>query len=129
MVQWSVGYGMKNNAGFTLIEVLVALLILSIALTAIIRSTSQNIKDTLYIQKKTIALWVGNQVINEVQAGLRKPPAAPDSLKDSSRMLNENWSWKVSLQPTPNPRIQEIDVTVYQHNPLIHLVGYLYVQS
>lgn len=122
---------MKNETprGFTLIEVLVALVILSIALTAIIKSSAQNIKDTLYLQKKTIALWVGNQIINEVQAGLRKLPTAPDSLKDKSTMLNENWSWEASLKPTPNPRIQEIDVTVYQATPLIHLVSYLYVQQ
>lgn len=122
---------MKNKAspGFTLIEVLVAMVILSIALTAIIKSTMQNIKDTLYLQNKTIALWVGNQVINEVQAGLHKLPMAPDSLKHKSIMLNETWSWEASLKPTPNPRIQEITVTVYQKAPLIHLVSYLYVQQ
>lgn len=120
---------MKNKAGFTLIEVLVALAILSIALTAIIKSTAQNIKDTLYLQKKTIALWVGNQIINEIQAGLRKLPTAPDSIKDKSIMLNENWSWEASLKPTPNPRIQEINVAVYQQARLIHLVSYLYVQQ
>ncbi len=118
---------MKNKSGFTLIEVLIALLILSIALTAIIKSTSQNIRDTLYIQKKTIALWVGNEIMNEIIAGLRKPPMAPDALKDKSTMLNETWSWAASLKPTPNPNIQEIDVAVSQRTPLIHLVGYLYV--
>jgi general secretion pathway protein I len=120
---------MKNKAGFTLIEVLIALVILSIALTAIIKATSQNIKDTLYIQKKTIALWVGNQIINEITLGLRKPPITPDTLKDESRMFNETWSWDASLKPTPNPHIQEIDVNVYQHTQLIHLVSYLYVQQ
>ncbi len=120
---------MNNKAGFTLIEVLIALVILSIALTAIIKSTSQNIKDTLYIQKKMIALWVGNQIMNEILIGLRKPPTAPDSLKNKSTMLNENWTWEASLKPTPNPRIQEINVDVYQQTRLIHLVSYLYVQK
>jgi general secretion pathway protein I len=121
---------MKNKiAGFTLIEVLIALVILSIAVTAIIKATSQNIKDTLYIQKKTIALWVGNQIINEIIVGLRKPPLAPDVLKDNSIMLNEDWSWEASLKHTPNPRIQEINVDVYQDTLLIHLMSYLYAQQ
>ncbi len=118
---------MKSKAGFTLIEVLIALVILSIALTAIIKSTSQNIKDTLYVQKKTIALWVGNQVMNEIIAGLRPPPT--DILKDKMKMLNETWDWEASLKPTPNPHIQEINVDVSQGTPLIHLVSYLYAQQ
>lgn len=116
---------MQNKSGFTLIEVLIALLILSIALTAIIKSTSQNIRDTLYIQKKTIALWVGNEIMNEIIIGLRKP----DALKDKSIMLGETWSWAASFKPTPDPKVQEINVDVSQRTPLIHLVGYLYVQQ
>ncbi len=119
---------MKNKSGFTLIEVLIALVILSIALTAIIKSTSQNIKDTLYVQKKTIALWVGNQIMSEIIVGLRKAPTAPDTLKDTATMLNENWTWEASIKPTPNPHIQEITVDVSQKTPLIHLVSYLYAQ-
>ena len=46
---------LNKNFGFTLIEVLIALTILSIALTAIIISTSQNIKDTFYLQNKNTA--------------------------------------------------------------------------
>ncbi|MCD6039369.1 MAG: hypothetical protein K0S27_769 [Gammaproteobacteria bacterium] len=119
---------MKNKNGFTLVEVLIALVILSIALTAIIKSTAQNIKDTLYLQKKTVALWIGTQIINEIQVGLRKVPDSPDSLKKESTVLNENWLWEASRKPTPNPHIQEIDVSVYQKTPLIHLIGYFYVQ-
>lgn len=115
---------MQNKAGFTLIEVLIALVILSIALTAIIKSTSQNIKDTLYVQKKTIALWVGNQVMNEILVGLRKPPFA--KIKDKTIMLNEEWAWEAFAKPTPNQHIQEINVDVSQRGHLIHLMSYLY---
>ncbi|HLB58283.1 MAG TPA: type II secretion system minor pseudopilin GspI, partial [Gammaproteobacteria bacterium] len=82
---------MKNKAGFTLIEVLIALAILSIALTAIIQSTSQNIKDTLYLQNKTIAIWVGSELIAEVEAGILKVPAAPDKLTQEVEMLEQEW--------------------------------------
>lgn len=120
---------MQNKMGFTLIEVLIALVILSIALTAIIKTTSQNIKDTLYVQKKTIALWVGSQVMNEIILGLRKPPSAPETLKETTTMLDEKWTWEASLKATPNPRIQEINVDVSQQHHLIHLMSYLYAQE
>ena len=59
---------MRNLQGFTLLEVLIALAIISIALTAIIKASSQNIKDTAYLEDKAIANWVGLEVMNEVKA-------------------------------------------------------------
>lgn len=120
---------MKNKAGFTLIEVLIALAILSIALTAIIKATSQNIKDTLYLQNKTIATWVGSQIIAETQAGILKLPMAPDQLEEKTDMLSQTWQWNASLTATPNPKIQKIDVNIFQpshHAKIMHLVSYLY---
>lgn len=68
----------NKRAGFTLIEVLIALAILSISLTAIIKATSQNIKDTAYLQEKTLALWVGLNELNEARAGYIRLPEQPD---------------------------------------------------
>ena len=120
---------MKNN-GFTLIEVLIALAILSIALTAIIQSTSQNIKDTLYIQNKTIANWVGSEIIAETEAGILKVPDPPDKLSDETDMLGQKWIWQASLKPSPNPKIKELNVSVSikSNEKLIQLTSYLYAQ-
>jgi general secretion pathway protein I len=120
---------MKNKAGFTLIEILIALTILSIALTAIIKGTSQNIKDNIYIQNKMIATWVGNQVINEIRVGLIKPPGAPDVLEKDTQMLQRKWPWNASLNETPNSHIKKIEVNVFSpvsKTQLIHLESYLY---
>jgi prepilin-type N-terminal cleavage/methylation domain-containing protein len=54
-----------TQSGLTLIEVLVALAIISIALTAIIKATSENIRGTAYLQDKTIAMYVARQILNE----------------------------------------------------------------
>lgn len=125
-----MGMSMQNNKGFTLIEVLIALAILSIALTTIIKFTSQNIRDTTYVQNKTIANWVGTQIINEVRVGVLKLPEPPDTLEQETEMLGQTWSWKASLAATPNTHIQEIHVDVFQktgNKKMISLVSYLYV--
>lgn len=116
--------------GFTLIEVLIALAILSIAMTAMIKATSQNIKDTHYLQQKTIAHWVAANVIHSAQAGVLKLPKEPDELTDETEMLGQAWAWKASLVPTKNPKIQEIKVTVFNRtdSPLVSLTGYYYAQ-
>jgi general secretion pathway protein I len=118
----------QNEAGLTLIEVLIALLILSIALTAVIKSTAQNIKNTLYLQNRTIATWIGTDIINNARLGILKVPAAPDHLAETSLVLGQSWSWEVKLNDTPNSHIKEIDVAVYQvpgNNQLAHIVSYI----
>lgn len=122
---------MKNKAGFTLIEVLVALAILGIALTAIIKSSTQNIKDTHYLQQKTIATWVGTYIINQTKAGLIKLPAGSDELSEEIDMLGQEWLWKASLTATPNLRIQKMNIRIYRktdEEKVIRLVSYLYAQ-
>ena len=101
----------KNSAGFTLIEVLIALAILSIALTAIIKSTSENIKNTAYLQNKTIATWVGTEIINEMRAGVLPIPTT-DTVEQETEMLGKKWVWQAETTSTPNPRIKKIIVTV-----------------
>lgn len=119
---------MQNNAGFTLIEVLIALVILSIALTAMIKATSQHIQDTIYIQNKMTANWVGVQVINEVRAGIIKLPVEPGTLKKHTAMLGRQWQWEANLSTTPNPHIKKIsvDVSLTQQTSVLHLESYLY---
>ena len=112
--------------GFTLIEVLIALAILSIALTSIIKYTSQNIRDTNYLQNKMIAMWVGTQIMNEARVGILTLPQ-----HQVTKMLGQNWPWEANVVSTPNSHIKEIDVDVMQESnqeKLIHLVSYVYLQ-
>jgi general secretion pathway protein I len=123
----------KNNklAGFTLIEVLIALAILSISLTAIIKSTSQSIKDTIYLQDKTIAHWVGLKVMNEARAGMLNLSPQSEKVTDETEMLSEKWTWDASLKPTNTPHITEIDVDVYRQSDnakMASLVSYSYAE-
>lgn len=123
-------FSKRNESGLTLIEVLIALAILSIALTAVIKSASQNIRNTLYLQDRTIATWVGTNVINTIRAGVMKVPDAPDHLSAEDKTLGQNWSFDAQIKITPNPHIKQIIVDVY-HQPddkkFAHLESYIYV--
>lgn len=119
--------------GLTLIEVLIALAIIGIAMTAIIKATTQNIRSTAYLQNKTIAMWVGSQVLNEARAGILKLPDAPDKRKQMTTMLGQDWYWQANQEATPNKRIYKITVSVFAHEneneeetPLIRLESYVY---
>ncbi len=123
---------MRTKLGLTLIEVLIALAILSIALTAMIKASSQTILDTLYLQNKMVANWVGMEVINETRAGVIKLPMAPARVEEERDRLGQTWLWRGQLTITPNTHIRAIQVDVFlpqtQQPPLAHLTGYLYVE-
>jgi general secretion pathway protein I len=122
-----------KQLGLTLIEVLIALAIISIAMTAIIKATSQTIRGTQYLQTKMTALWVGQTIMNEVLIGIRKLPNPPDQLKEAVTMLNHDWFVVANLTTTPNNRIKQVNVQVYEqetegdHTPsIIRLESYVY---
>lgn len=121
-----------KSAGLTLIEVLIALAIFSIALIAMIKATSQTIKNTIYIQDKTIAHWVGLQIMNETRSGFLKLPTQGNILSHETEMLGENWTWEAHTKATDNPHIVAIYVDVL-HQPdqakLANLVSYNYVKT
>ncbi len=129
MARSRVTFTRRNEKGLTLIEVLIALAILGIALTAVIQSASQTIRHTLYLQDRTIATWVGTNVINTIRAGVMKVPAAPDQLSIENETLGQHWLSKARIKITANPRIKQMIVDVY-HQPddkkFAHLESYLY---
>ncbi len=124
---------MKNNtAGFTLIEVMIALAIIAISLTAVIKATSQNIKDVIYLQNKMTAHWVALNVMNQARAGLLKISGQSDKLEQETTMLGAKWAWTAVTSDTPNPHIKEIHVNVLrepEHQQMVSLMSYIYVKQ
>lgn len=120
----------KKNNGFTLIEVLIALVILAIALTAVVKSILDNTQAASYLQNKTMAHWVGMEVISEAQLGLLPLPDEGDSSSGSITLFNQHWPWFAKFKATPDTGVKELDVTVKMHDNnqvLAKLTGYVTV--
>jgi general secretion pathway protein I len=121
-------------SGMTLIEVLIALAIIAIAMTAIIKAVSENIRATNHLQNKTMALWVGESVLNEARLGLIKFPSRDEKVTHTLDLLGRDWYWQGGQEETPNKRIRKITVSVYMQNPendesmtpIIELDSYVY---
>ncbi len=126
-------YYKKKSCGLTLIEVLIALAIISIALTAIIKTTVENIRATRYLQDKMLATWVGQQVINEARVDLIN--LANENVEQATNFLGRNWYWQANEINTANLHIKKITVKVFatednkatQHF-LVNLESYVYQQ-
>ena len=105
---------MKTSKGFTLIEVLLALAIIAIALTALIKATAQTVASTSRIKDKSIIHWVAMQGVAMIQLGLLSPSGNQESYQ-VTKMLGQQWYWKAQLQPTQVLHMQQINITVSKH--------------
>lgn len=123
----------RKVRGLTLIEVLIALAIIAIALTAIIKAVGENIRGTSYLEDKTAALYVAQQVINEARVGLL--PLQAQTVTETTNMLGRDWYWQAEMHATGNAAIHKITVNVYKNqpenddSPIITLEAYRYAEA
>ena len=101
----------KRLAGFTLIEVMVALTIVAIALSALLSSSGTQANSVGYLKQKTLAHWVA---VNELTQ-LRISKEFPDigDKKDSTKMANHDWYWIRTTKKTEDDDALEVTFTIY----------------
>lgn len=114
----------KSKAkGFTLIEVLIALIIVAIAFFAVLRSTEYDVKTTQYLENKTLANWVAMNAMAKIKLGLITIPIQ----NQAATLLNHNYLWSADANESEIKDIKQIKVTVVakgQEQPLTTIYGY-----
>ena len=101
----------KQPNGFTLIEVLLALAIIAIALTALLKATAENVAHTQRIKEKSISHWVAMQGVTAIQLGLVSINLNQE-ITQVTTMLGQRWYWRAKLTLTSVKPMQQINVTV-----------------
>lgn len=96
--------------GFTLLEVMIAMLILAVAMIAIASKVSIAAKVAQRSQSISYGRWVAMNAITEVrlQPGL---PATGRSDGDEE-MAGQDWRWTMEISETPVEGLRRIDVEV-----------------
>lgn len=88
-----------RRAGFTLLEVLAALLVLGIALTAWQLRMAQNLDSAAYLRDKTVATWVALNQLELLRIAQRRGTAPlPGELQGSVTMAGATWYWVLAPQ-------------------------------
>lgn len=99
-----------RQAGFTLIEVLVALSIVSIALMGLVKSQSQSIQSLSYFKQKTLSNLVASNLA--VEKRIVKPTLGFD--QGTKKLGKQTWHWKTQTRPTPNTKIIQVSLSVFK---------------
>jgi general secretion pathway protein I len=101
---------MTRARGFTLIEILVAVAVLAIALSAILAGMTHYASTAGRLKQKTIALWVAHNRLTELE--LQSAPPATGNSDGEVSMANQKWKWLVEVKSTPDPRLRRVDIRV-----------------
>ena len=101
---------MKPDRGFTLVEVLVALAILALSLTAAAASMSQMIDAANSMRDRTYASWIAQNKIAEMRLAGTIPEVSTTS--GELEFGNALWEWQAVVSETGIENFMRVDVSV-----------------
>jgi general secretion pathway protein I len=99
-------------AGFTLIEVLIALAILAIALSAAMRAVSVATDSANETKLRTLATWIAQNRIAEINASSATNFPSAGETNGRQAMANIEFEWRQKISNTPNSAFRKIEVQV-----------------
>ena len=115
----------RYQKAFTLLEVLIALAVLSIGMITLVKVSNQNTLQALYLKDKTIAQWVAINKVNEVKlAGWPNTGRSTGEVE----MADHTWFWKLKVENMRNNKnIRQLEVEVRHESsdnePLVRFIS------
>jgi general secretion pathway protein I len=117
----------RAAAGFTLVEILVALAIVAVALAAGMRALAQSADSASTLKSRTIALWVAQNRLANAQ--LADPWPSLGASSGDAEQAGARLVWRETISGTPNPAFRKIEITVAEPQTpdyaLARLIGYI----
>ncbi|MEP5324069.1 type II secretion system minor pseudopilin GspI, partial [Marinobacter alexandrii] len=124
---------LRGGAGFTLVEVMVALAIVAIALPALLFTLYNQVDTTAYLRDKSMAQLVAVNKMTEVRlVALAQRELSAGREVGSATLADREWFWTVESTPTEVPQFFRVMVSVGEQEDsataergLYSLVAYL----
>ena len=102
-----------TNAGFTLVEVMVAMLIVAVAISSLLFQMSSTINNTAYLRDQTIAHWVA---LNQLELLYLENENTNQLLRSQrsgqEEMVGREWYWQAKPIKTAADGFLQLEVTV-----------------
>ena len=100
----------RYNSGFTLIEVLVALVIVSLGMMAAKMQVDRYVFTARYMEEKTLASWIASNKITELSVQFEWPELGRSN--EEIEFAGRFWSVEIEVSETEVPNLRRVDVDV-----------------
>ena len=102
-----------TTLGFTLIEVMLAMAVFSIAGVALLSTANNNARNIGYLESKMFANWVASNQL--VAASLEKKWPPKNNLKGEVELAGRAWFWRQKVIKTTDKEMRAIVLEVRLH--------------
>ena len=119
----------RSQQGFTLLEVIVALVILTLTLSGLVTSIGDGASNQSALEERTFAQWVALNQIAKMQ--LEQPNIKKGDSNSVEEMAGRQWEWTQQIESTSDPFVHRIVVTAGregQDSESARTIGYLWVK-
>ena len=101
----------RHLRGFTLLEVMVALVIISLALAGVAGSMGQMIDTANTMRDRTYASWIAQNKVTELRLSGILPEVGETSGEED--YANTTWIWSAEVSETGVENLMKVDVSVF----------------
>lgn len=123
-------------SGFTLLEVLIALVVLALSLGAVIQTAGDFTVNQGYLRDRSLAEWVARNQLAVILLSDEWP--SPGIVKGEAEMplggtekKGRAWRWEAEIAQTPEEDLRRVEIDVYPASadddaaPLATLTGFI----
>ena len=114
--------------GFTLVEVLVALAIVSVGMLAVFKVIGDTAMNVAYLKDRSFAAWIADNRITELRLAGELPSV--DETRGDLEFAGRRWFWVQKVATTPVDGLRRIDVSVRREEDaegtsLVSMAGFI----
>jgi general secretion pathway protein I len=97
-------------AGFTLIEVMVALVIVALGMMAVNTQLNRYTVAAIYVEQKTLASWIATNKLTELSIAPTWPSVG--DYDEDIEFAGQQWRCDIVVEETPVSNLHRVDVSV-----------------
>ena len=122
-----------KRLGFTLIEMLIAVIVLAIVGSTIATAIGGVVNQSYAMERRTLAHWIGQNEIARLRIDLQADPRILPEGRDYRRVFmgEREWDVRTSIIATEVPLLRRVEIDVYElvdgerTGPYDHLIAFV----
>lgn len=115
-----------NSRGFTFLEIMVAVAIMSMVLVTLIGLKNRGMEDVMLAEHITTATMAAKDLMTDMVTSIRSLPMEEEGGFEAEEL--KDYTWKKMVTPTPISQIMEVRVAVFwkegTRQEMVELVSY-----